>query len=33
MGSISKIGILPRIYDENVDLSIFLEDDELSCNG
>ena len=30
---IEDFGILPRIYDENVDLSIFLEDDELSCNG
>ena len=30
---IEDLGILPRLYDENVDLSIFLEDDELSCNG
>lgn len=30
---IEDLGILPRLYDENVDLSIFLEDDKLSCNG
>ena len=30
---IEDLGILPRLNDKNVDLSIFLEDDELSCNG